>query len=114
MSFLTLAGVTVPTSVSGVQEGAIEQIGSESRAYAGNLRSTVRGQKRNWSVTTRPLTSTEESNIRSAIATGAFVTMSGDLIGGASLTVSATINSAPASKIKGGFRNALTLAIKEV
>lgn len=114
MSFLTLGGVAVPVSPNGAQEGAIEQIGSESRAYAGNLRSTVRDEKRNWSFTTRSLSSSEESNIRAAIANGAFITMSGDILGGASLLVSVALSSAPATKVTGGFRNVLTLTVKEV
>lgn len=114
MSFLTLDGVVVPVTPNGAQEGAIERIGSESRAYAGNLRSTVREEKRSWTFTTRSLSSSEESDIRAAIADGAFITMSGDILGGASLLVSAALNGAPSTKVKGGFRNVLTLTVREV
>lgn len=85
MAFLTLAGVNVDAVTSGVRELPPVEIGKSRRAFAGNLRTSMRGIKRVWSYTTRDMTDAEIVTLRTAAPHGSFVTCSGD-----SLPASAT------------------------
>lgn len=114
MSFLVIAGSTVPVAPSGASENAPEQIGSTSRAYDGSLRSTVRAEKRSWTFTTKPIDSTLEATIRAAVANAYAVTVTGSALGGASVTCIVTLGQASFTLVRGGFKKTLTLNVKEV
>lgn len=114
MAFLVIAGITVP--VSGVVTKAREQGGLTSRAFAGNLRSTVRWSKRTWVATTKILPEIDALALEAAIADGEFVTCSGDYLGG-DVTALVTLGDATAVKVAtpaGGWRRPLVLTIREV
>lgn len=81
MAFLVIAGTTIPCMEGSATE-RIVRIGSSFRAYAGNLRSTVRAEKREWQVTTHFLSNTASAALKAAVALAAQVTCSGDLLGG--------------------------------
>jgi hypothetical protein len=81
MPFLIVAGITVP-----VMEGAASERPEESavdvRAVTGALRTAVVWEKRSWSATTGLLTNAEAAALKAAVAMGAHVTCSGDMLGG--------------------------------
>lgn len=113
MPFLTIAGITVPVSTGGARETEPEQIGTDSRAFAGNLRTTVRAEKRAWEITTNHMTSTAFGTLRTAVANGAQVTVGGDAIGG-TVTCRVRITGATYVKVPGGHRRVVTLVLREV
>lgn len=93
-------------------EGDPVLIGEQSRAYAGNLRSSIRGQKRVWSAMTGYLDTTDKEALLAAVYGETHITGSGDLLGG-SLTVSVK---ATAQKVAGisPVLWSVALAIQEV
>jgi hypothetical protein len=75
MSALTIGGVDLDCSDAG--EGDKIAIGEETRAYAGNLRGTIRDEKATFNFVTLPASSTTWASLSSVIALGAHVTCSG-------------------------------------
>lgn len=86
MAFLTIAGNTVVIQTAGATEEAPERGGEVARAFAGNLRSSLRYRKRAWRFTTNPLTQVAYDSLVAASDTGAPVTCSGDALSGASVS----------------------------
>lgn len=80
MAFLVIAGVTVDVLTSGAREGQPIEIGRSRRAFAGNLRSSLRSIKRMWSFATRDMIDAEITTLMTAAPHGAFVTCSGDAL----------------------------------
>src|SRR5579884_3291645 len=115
MAFLTIAGITIPVAVaSGATKKAPETGGADSRAFAGNLRTTVRYEKRNWQFTTTPLLDAAAAAIETACAGGAFVTVAGDAVGGVNVTCRITVGDGGYTKVHGTFRRVLVLTAREV
>ena len=80
MAALTIGATGLECSDGG--EGEPIPIGAESRAFAGNLRNTVRGQKRTFNFVTAPTTEATWDTLRAAIANRTQVTCSGTLLSG--------------------------------
>lgn len=114
MSFLTIASTTIPVSTTGASKKGMERVGSSSRAFAGNLRSTVRAEKRVWQFTTKWLTQAEAAVIEALYDNGEFVSCAGDALG-ATVTCEVTQQDGPLTVVAGGgFKRQLTLILKEV
>lgn len=115
MSFLSVAGIAISVTLDGASEKAPETIGSDSRAYAGGLRSTERAQKRNWTFTTKGLTTASAEAIRTACANGAIVACVGDGVGDGVSTYNCrvTLGDGPYIKIRGGHRRVLQLNLRQ-
>lgn len=114
--FLSVAGITVHTARTQAVE-TIDRIGSSSRAYAGNLRSTVRAEKRTWKITTTPMLTADSTTLRAAVALAAQVTCSGNMLGGSvTCEVEVVDGQYIASNPSDGlfFRRALVLTLREV
>jgi hypothetical protein len=77
MPFLVVAGITVPVAEGGASKLPPERVGSSGRAYAGNLRSTVRAEKRGWQARTGLLTNDEAAAIEAAVGLAAQVPCGG-------------------------------------
>lgn len=116
MAFLIVAGITVKVARNQATE-TIERIGSSSRAYAGNLRSTVRVEKRVWKVTTAPMIAADCTTLKAAITLAAQVSCSGDMIG-STVTCEVEITDGPyvAGNPADGlhFRRTLALTLRQV
>jgi hypothetical protein len=115
LSFVVVAGIPIPVAVGGAQKKAPEKSGSDSRAFAGDLRSTTRWTKRGWQFTSKLLLEADAAAVETAIAAG-FMICSGDALGG-SVTCLVTAGDAPITKVSshaGGFRRALVLTLREV
>lgn len=116
MAFLVVAGITVKVARGQATE-TIERIGSSSRAYAGNLRSTVRAEKRAWKVTTTPMTAADCATLKAAVTLAAQVSCSGDMIG-TTLTCEVEISDGPyiaGNPVDGlHFRRTLALTLRQV
>lgn len=99
MPFLSIAGTAVPVTSDGGAENEPLRIGESTRAFAGNLRSTVRAEKRSWSFKTVPLSFAAAATIKSALANAAQVTVSGDFNNNVAVTCEGTVSVAyfPAS-----------------
>lgn len=114
MAFLTIAGIDVPVESSAK---AIERIGTSERAFAGNLRSAVRAEKRAWTVVTTLLLNADAAAIEAAVDFAEHVTCSGDILGG-SVTCEATVVDSQYASFHGGdglgFMRALQLLVREV
>lgn len=94
MAFLIIAGVTVDVVTTGGHEGPPIEIGRSRRAFAGNLRSSIRSIKRVWTFLTRDMTDAEIVTLRTAAPYGSFVTCSGDALP-ASATYEVTYKGGP-------------------
>lgn len=113
MAYLVVAGITVPVATGGATKKALEEGGTDSRAYSGGLRSTVRWEKRNYQFTTTGLLDADAVAIETAVAGGAFVTCSGDALGG-SASYRVTLGDGPYVKVMGAFRRTLVLTLRAV
>lgn len=119
MAILIIAGITVPVAEDGATKKAPETIGTSNRTFAGNLRSTKRVEKKGWTVRTTVLLTSEAEAIEAAVALGAQVVCTGDILGAASgLTCEVEIGDGPmpnglSSDGKGFFR-VLNLTLREV
>jgi hypothetical protein len=90
MPALTLNSVDTD-NVGAASEATPINIGEQSRAYAGNLRNSIRGQKRAWTVQISHIETADKETILAAIADEAPIVASGDILGG-SFTVSVKDN----------------------
>jgi hypothetical protein len=116
MAVLVSAGITVPVIAPGATKDIV-RLGTSSRAYAGNLRSSVRAEKREWEVLTSMLTQAEAVTLEAAVASAAQVSCSGDLLG-ATITCEVTVGKQQYPPYNGGdglgFMRQLPLTIREV
>jgi hypothetical protein len=102
MAFLTLGGTTYQVIDDGNvgENPTAHVIGQEDRAFDGTLRSTVRGEKREWGPFRLLdsggdyMTEAEYQTLRAAVAGGAFLTCSGDALNGASVSCRVRITTA--------------------
>jgi hypothetical protein len=88
MAFFTLDGTPIPFNARSFREEQPTLIGEQDRAYDGSSRLTVIGTKRAWSGETIPLDAATDAAVR-ALLDRAARTLSGDVIGGATLSVRA-------------------------
>lgn len=81
MAFLLIDGIEVEVLADG---GAAERepirIGESTRAFAGNLRSSVRAEKRSFVFPVLPQPPADLASLRAAIALGRHVSIAGDAI----------------------------------
>jgi hypothetical protein len=114
--FLTVNGQPV-TVVSPSAKKDIERIGTSGRAFAGNLRSVVRLEKRNWTVTTSLLLDVDATSLEVAVANGIQMAVTGDLVGGGTVFCEGTITDSTYLSVNSsdgkGFMRQLTLQLKE-
>lgn len=112
--FLTIAGIVIGVDADGARERPRERGGEKVRAFAGNLRSSIRWEKRGWDVTTWIMTQAEVTTLRAAVLLGTYVTCAGDALG-ASILCDVEIQDA-AYEIEGetGFWRVLNISITEV
>lgn len=75
---ITIFGVDLWASDGG--EGEPIYIGDVSDAYAGNSRSSVRGQKRNFSIVSAPTSQTIRDSLMAAVALAAQGTVTGPVM----------------------------------
>jgi hypothetical protein len=81
MAFLTVAGIPLEVQVTGGKRAENFYVGAASRAFAGNMRSSVRAEKGAWTFITPPMTPAAVTALRAAIVNGAFVAVGGVLVG---------------------------------
>lgn len=116
MPALVIAGITVPVLDGGASEQVV-RIGTQQRAYAGNLLTAIRAEKREWAIASTLVTQAEANTLRAAVALGAHVACSGDMLGGA-VTCSVEVREIPftgAATTDGtGFLRTLSLTLREV
>lgn len=80
MSFLNVANTTVPVARNTTTGSTIE-VGSRERAFEGNVLSSVRALKSEYSIETVPMTRTDADALLTVLRTGAAVSCWGDLLG---------------------------------
>jgi hypothetical protein len=118
MSYLSVAGIVVNVSRTQPMSETIERIGSSSRAYSGNLRTTVRSEKRTWKLMTAPMIAATAATLRAAITLAAQVSCTGDMLGGSTVTCEAEVNDAPyigSNPVDGlGYMRVLAITLREV
>lgn len=90
MAWLTIAGIDLEVQVANARRAQNVEIGTRSRAFAGNMRSGMRAEFPVWEFITPPLTPAAITTLRAAIEPGKLVTCSGTMLGG-SYTCAVTI-----------------------
>lgn len=113
MAFLIVAGITVLVAPTGAVKKSPERIGTSTRAFAGNLRTTVRAEKRSWQFTTKWIIDADAAALETAVANGAHVACSGTALN-ASVNCEVTLQDANYVFVRGGFRRQVVLLLKEV
>ena len=69
------------------------KIGTSERAYAGNLRSSQRGQKRTFNFVLSPIVESDLDSLETAVSCGAHITCSGILLSNTTLMAAVEITS---------------------
>ena len=117
MSFLVIAGQTIEVMEGQAAEGR-ERIGVQQRAFAGNLRTAIRVEKRNWGLTTALLLQADYETLVAATALGAHVACSGDALGGDTITCSVELGDAAYVSVGttdgNNFMRSVPLTLREV
>ena len=114
MAIITIAGITVPVARGGFVKRAPERIGTASRAYAGNLRSTYRSEKANYQITSTPLAEATCVSVEAAVTLGAQVTVGGTVLGSSITAVVEVQDNAYVPTHGGAWLRVLTLLIRQV
>jgi len=108
---LTVAGIPVRVANGGgARQLANVVIGDEDRAFDGSHRSTVRAQKRRYSIPSAWHTEAELDTLRAACGPGVYVTV---VINGVTLTAQVTIEDAAYLGFGGVVLRTFTLTIEE-
>lgn len=90
MAAITVDGTALDCSDGG--EGEPIPIGQRSRAFAGNDRNSIRGQKRQFSATTIPVVQATWDAVQSSTEHQAHITVSGTILSGGSMTAAVRAN----------------------
>lgn len=118
MSFVTLAGTPFPCMRDGgATELPPERGGTVGRTFNGSRRSTVRWEKRAWEFKSIPLLPADVATLKANVALGAQVTLSGDIVGGANVTVDVEFQDTPyltGTGAPNGFYRLVTIRATEV
>jgi hypothetical protein len=75
--FLTIAGQVIPVAEGSFKENEPQRGGAESYSYNGRLRSTVRWEKRSWSLTTGLMLKIDGETLKTNTALGRSVAIGG-------------------------------------
>jgi len=86
MEFIIIDGNLI-LNVVGITETDPEIIGDETRSDSGQLRSSIRSEKRHWVVTLLEMTESELATVRQRFQYGNHVMVSGSAFNGASIAV---------------------------
>ena len=114
MAFLTIDG-DLNLQVVEISEQESLLIGDEARADDGTLRGAITDEKRRWHASLNEMTEATLNTLRSRIALGAHVSMTGDAVGGTIYTVRVKLRDAPYVYLPtGGFLRTARLEIEEV
>jgi hypothetical protein len=81
MAFLTVGAIDVPVA-QGTPGTDFHEVGDRGRAFGGTMRSTVRARKREFPITTTPMTTTDAAALETALTATQPISFSGDLMGG--------------------------------
>jgi hypothetical protein len=114
MAFLVVGAVTVPVQQEGATQRPDAVVGSVRRTFGNRLVSSLRTPKREWEFDTRPLTAAEETTLKAAIGLGTTVTVTGDGVGGGSVSAKVFIDAVEYVPKGTGFERVLTLVVQEV
>ena len=115
MAFLTIAGLDIDVREDGATEREREVIGQSRRAFAGNLRTSKRAEKRSYTFSTAPMAQADVNALLAATRLGAHVAVSGAAMAGGAITAEVTVTEASyLADDDAGFQRVLALAIVEV
>jgi hypothetical protein len=91
MAFMTINGVVYPVLRDGMTQGPSIPIGRKRRTWDGQKKSGVTKKKRTWTVPLAPILDTAFATLETAVATGAFATLNGDMTGNVAVAVDVEI-----------------------
>lgn len=114
MAFVTVASIDLDILVAGAAQNESTVVGAAKRAFAGNMRSSIRARKRAWKFTVGPVTQSQHNTLRSAVeASSGIVNCSGDALGA---TISCLVTIGDADYVQDGvsFLRRLDLVLQEV
>lgn len=107
---LNVGGSQISLACQRAGKGAPVLIGAKSRAFAGNERSSIRGQKRVIPILTSPIDTATEAAIQTLIANGAQFPCSGDILTNVSTICSVDCTASDMIQgLPGFFQMALTV-----
>ncbi len=101
-----MSGITIASNALDLTDGGEGEpflIGEESRSFSGVLRNSVRGQKRNFSFTTVPVTEATWDTVRAAVASRAQVSVTGPIISNDTITASVRVSAKAIPGLSGYF-----------
>lgn len=111
-AFLTINTVAYGVlAESSARNDASEFIGESARAFAGNLRTSRRAEKRTWTFQIYPLTTAQEITLRALLLAG-FVTIGGEATNGVSVSVEGTITTSEYSDVGAGVTTERTATVQ--
>lgn len=116
MAFLIIGGVTYDVLTQGAVRNAGVIVGESSRSFAGNLLSTRRTTKRQWTFTLGPLSNAQVDALDTATASGAFLTITGDAMPAGGVSCEVTLGDASYVQDTAqavGFRRFVTVTLAE-
>jgi nucleoside phosphorylase len=93
MAFVTINGRNYPVAIGNASEDAPTFIGALTRAFAGNLRRTVRALKHQWTFTLGPLYQYEDDLLETDVGSTASVTVTGDALANVAVTAAVILGS---------------------
>lgn len=108
MPYHVVGGVTVSVAAS---SESVEEVGDRGRAFDGTLRSTIRARKKEWTISTVPMTQADATTLETALNGTLPVACSGDLTG--------TVNTHPVITgkeyvmVSGSYRVVTSYLLKE-
>ena len=114
MAFLTVAGTTVPVAPTGCTTKIITIGDVGTRAFDGTMRSTERTTKREWSITTTPMTPSAADAIVTALGTGAAITVNGDIVNNVATSCFRVLVGRTAIATRGAHYDTLAFTLLEV
>lgn len=114
MAFCTLAGIDVPCRIDSTQDDAAMKIGGEVVTFQGALRSTIYARKRRWTLATAKIPRTTIQSLITACDSGQTVVLTGDIVGGASINVKASVADQPWHVAFTPFWQSTTISVKEI
>lgn len=113
MAFLLIGSMSVAVAARGLDVKYVTIGESGTRSMSGTYRVTRRAVKREWTVTTAPMLPADANALITALGDGGPITLSGDVVQNASVTVFPEVTARRLTSVKGGHRAEMTFTLYE-
>ena len=114
MAFLTVAGTTVPVALTGCSTKIVTIGDVGTRAFDGTMRSTERTTKREWSITTAPMSPSLADALIAALGTGAAISVNGDMVNNVATSCFRQLTGRTSVAVRGAHYDTVQFALMEI